>query len=118
MVTIETGLYVRIQQLHDGPKPYPLQSGFNAQTAYRVLGLHTPSETAEAYLILSNDRDELWFISNKHVRTASLNPTPADFRRPLEPLTSPVAQAAQTQTTVKEARRGRTAPQPVPQPAL
>lgn len=70
MVVIEKDLYVVIRELdHErAPQPRPLQSGFSNAIAYRVLGLHSASETSEAYLILANDRDEIWFISNKHVR--------------------------------------------------
>lgn len=50
------------------PQPKPLSNGFSENIAYQVLGLHSASETSEAYLILANDQDELWFISNKHVR--------------------------------------------------
>lgn len=62
------GLTVRIEQLEHGPLPMPLASGFDAGKPYRVLGLYTPSETAEAWFILANDRDEIWFISNRHLR--------------------------------------------------
>lgn len=79
MVYIELGLYVRIEQLKNGPKPEPLLSGFSHGIAYRVMGLHAPSETSEAYLILSNDRDQIWFISNKHVRTAFIDSDTKDF---------------------------------------
>ena len=70
MVYVEAGLYVRMQPLQGAraPQPQPLDSGFNSETAYRVLGMHNPSETADAYLMLSNDRDELWFICTRHVR--------------------------------------------------
>ena len=54
--------------------PRPLDSGFSTASAYRVLGLHAPSETGEAYFILSNDRDEVWFVSNRHFRTYALVP--------------------------------------------
>ena len=56
------------------PQPRPLDSGFSVGTAYRVLGLHAPSETGEAYFVLSNDRDEVWFVSNRHFRTYALMP--------------------------------------------
>lgn len=72
MITFEKGLYVRVQEMEGprAPMPRPLQSGFVAETAYRVLGLHAPSETSDAYFVLSNDRDEVWFITTRHVRTA------------------------------------------------
>ena len=83
MIAFEPSLYVRMEQLASGPRPLPLSSGFNDATAYRLLGLYTPSETAEAYLILSNDRDEIWFISNRHVRVVGLNPSSLALRTSL-----------------------------------
>lgn len=68
MLTLEPGLYLRVVQLPNGPKPLPLESGFNTKTAYRALGLFNPSETSDAYFIFSNDRDEIWFICNRHLR--------------------------------------------------
>lgn len=68
MLTLETGMYFRIEQQPKGPKPLPLESGFNAHTAYRALGAFNPSETSDAYFILSNDHDEVWFICNQHLR--------------------------------------------------
>ncbi|ART78867.1 hypothetical protein [Oceanisphaera avium] len=71
MIFIETGLYVRIEEMEGdrAPMPKPLASGFIKEHAYRVLGVHSPAETSDAYLILSNERDELWFICNRHLRT-------------------------------------------------
>ena len=80
MVTIESGLFLKVQELENGPKPFPLQSGFSHSNAYRVLGLYNPSETSEAYFILANDRDEIWFISNKHFRVVGLFPDNHNFR--------------------------------------
>ena len=74
MISIEPGLYLRVEELDNGPKPYPLQSGFSIGVAYRALGLYNPSETSDAYFVLSNDRDEIWFICNRHLRTLSLLP--------------------------------------------
>lgn len=71
---IESGVYVRIQELAEGPLPKPLDHGFNQDTAYRAIGLYNPSETADAYYILANDRDETWFICNRHVRVAFVDP--------------------------------------------
>lgn len=84
MLSLETALYVRVQELPNGPKPLPLQSGFNLHTAYRALGMFNPSETSDAYFILSNDRNETWFICNRHLRTVALAPHATDFRRPLQ----------------------------------
>ena len=70
MITIESDLYVVIREMggEHSPQPRPLANGFSENVAYRVVGLSTPSETSEAYLILVNDREEIWFISNRHVR--------------------------------------------------
>lgn len=69
-VFLQPDVFVRIEQLEtdNAPQPLPLQSGFSLGKAYEVLGLHAPSESSEAYLILRNDRDEMWFISNRHCR--------------------------------------------------
>lgn len=89
MITLETGLYLRVQELENGPKPFPLQSGFNSHTAYRALGMFNPSETSDAFFILANDRDEIWFICNRHLRAIDIRPEPRLLRRPLTP--SPTA---------------------------
>lgn len=75
MISFEQGLYVRIEEMEGprAPMPSPLQSGFTSETAYRVIGIYNPSETSDAYLMLSNERDEIWFISNRHVRTMGFN---------------------------------------------
>lgn len=80
MLWLEQGLYVRIHELANGPRPLPLQSGFSGDTAYRVLGCFNPSETSDAYYILANDRDEIWFICNRHVRVVVINDVRKDFR--------------------------------------
>ena len=74
MIFFEPGLYLRVQELENGPKPFPLQNGFSLSRAYRALGLYNPSETSDAYFVLSNDRDEIWFICNRHLRTIGLLP--------------------------------------------
>lgn len=84
MLTLEPGVYVRIVQLEGGPTPFPLSSGFNEKTAYRALGLFNPSETSDAFFILSNDRDELWFICNRHARVVGLLPKRLDMRLPTQ----------------------------------
>lgn len=86
MITLENGLYLRVQELQNGPKPFPLQSGFNPDTAYRALGMFNPSETSDAYFILSNDRDEVWFICNRHLRTVALVASNTALRVPLASL--------------------------------
>ena len=82
MVHMEPGLYVRMQPLtgERAPQPQPFASGFNADTAYRVIGMHTTSETADAYLVLCNDRDEMWFICTRHVRVVGVCPHRVDMR--------------------------------------
>lgn len=55
---LESGVYVRMQELPTGPMPLPSRSGFNEHTAYRAIGMYNASESADAYYILSNDRDE------------------------------------------------------------
>lgn len=80
MIDYEKGLYVTIRELPRGPHPMPLANGFNADSAYRVVGIYNPSETGECWFTLSNDRDELWFISQRHVRTFLIDRTRRDFR--------------------------------------
>jgi hypothetical protein len=73
-IFIQPNVYVRIQEMEGdhAPRPLPLKSGFSPDRHYEVLGVHTPSESAEAFLILKNDRDEMWFISNRHCRIVNL----------------------------------------------
>ena len=82
LVTIENDLYVEICEMQGerAPQPRPLPNGFSENVAYRVLGLHSASETSEAYLILANDHEELWFISNRHVRVYGLFPGSTQLR--------------------------------------
>lgn len=79
MMFFEQGLYLRVEELPDGPKPLPLDSGFSTGNAYRALGLYNPSETSDAYFVLSNDRDEIWFICNRHLRTHVLKAEDKSF---------------------------------------
>ena len=84
MTLIEPGLYLRVEELLNGPKPMPLQSGFSKGRAYRALGLYNPSETSDAYFVLSNDRNEVWVICNRHLRTCALMPEEKRFRLPIK----------------------------------
>lgn len=84
MLWLETGVYVRVEELAGGPPPHPLKSGFNTDTAYRALGCFNPSETSDAYFILSNDRDEIWFICNRHLRTAFIRDDIRELRLPFK----------------------------------
>jgi len=79
MIFLEPGLYLRVEEMENGPKPRPLLSGFSLHRAYRALGLYSPSETSDAYFVLSNDRDEVWFICNRHFRTHALMPADSRF---------------------------------------
>ena len=83
MTTLEPGLYVRIEELDNGPKPFPLANGFSPGHAYRALGLYNPSETSDAYFVLNNDRDEIWFICNRHVRSHALLPGVSALHLPI-----------------------------------
>ena len=83
MTSLEPGLYVRIEELDNGPEPFPLTSGFSIGQAYRALGFYHPSETSDAYFVLSNDRDEIWFICNQHVRAYALLPDEQSFTLPI-----------------------------------
>ncbi len=80
MIHIEPGLYLRIQQFPGRPHPLPLDNGFSEGVAYRALGIHSPSETSECYFIVANDRDETWFISNRHFRVVGIYPERRDLR--------------------------------------
>lgn len=69
-IYLKPDIFVKIKQMEGdhAPHPLPLSSGFSEGLSYEILGIHTASESAEAFLILRNDRDEMWFISNRHVR--------------------------------------------------
>lgn len=84
MICVEPGLYVRVEQFPGRPHPLPLASGFAQRVAYRVLGLYSPSETSECYFVVVNDRDETWFISNRHFRVVGLFPERRELRFALE----------------------------------
>ena len=88
MTSLEPGLYVRIEELENGPKPFPLASGFSIGQAYRALGLYNPSETSDAYFVLSNDRDEIWPICNRHKRAYALLPDERSFTLPIREIAS------------------------------
>jgi len=88
MIYIEPGVYVRVLEFAgSGPLPRPLANGFSEVTAYRVLGVYSPAETSEGYFILANDRDELWYISQRHFRVvAALGVQERALHLPLEGL--------------------------------
>ncbi|KHJ66574.1 hypothetical protein QU24_18450 [Pantoea rodasii] len=83
MVWMEQGLYLRVEELPGGPRPLPHLRGFSLTTAYRAPGCFNPSETSDAYFILSNERDEVWFICNRHLRTVVVPGAHIAFRLPL-----------------------------------
>ena len=87
MIEYEPGIYVRVEEMagERAPMPKPLASGFVISQAYRVLGIFSPAETSDAYFILSNERDELWFICNRHLRSAGMMEK-GPFRLPLDQL--------------------------------
>jgi hypothetical protein len=88
MIFIQPGLYLRVEELEGetAPLPSPLQSGFSTDVTYLALGAFSLSESGEAFFVLSNDRDETWFISNRHLRTHMLRPNSTEFRLPLQRL--------------------------------
>ncbi len=127
MLTLENGLYLRVQELRDGPPPRPLASGFSAAVAYRALGMFNPSETSDAYFIFSNDRDEIWFICNRHLRLVGVLADQTAARLPLAAAIAWVAAGAalknagglgqQTQHAPDQPHNTPAAEQPKPVPA-
>lgn len=72
-IYIKPGIYVKIHQ-YEGPRsplPLPLDNGFSEGNTYEILGIYSASETSEAYCILVNDLNQLWFISNRHLEVTS-----------------------------------------------
>jgi len=67
------GLYVRIHTLHgvNAPRPLPLESGFTEGNEYPVLGAIEHSPDAELWLIVANDSNMIYRLSNRHVRYVS-----------------------------------------------
>ena len=64
----------------------PISSTAHLVFASRALGLYNPSETSDAYFVLSNDRNEVWFICNRHLRTYALMPEQKHFRLTIKEL--------------------------------
>ena len=91
MIHLEPGVYVRIHELAGRAHPLPLQNGFSDGKAYRALGIYSPSETSECYFILANDRDETWFISNRHLRVVGVYPAIRKLRFELHTIPEQVA---------------------------
>lgn len=104
MLTLDTHVLMRVVQINDEPCRLPLNSGFSESTAYRMLGMFNPSETSDAYFILSNDRDEIWYICNRDLSTVGVLDDFRGFRVPLDLIArikdgSSVAGAADTSTS-------------------
>lgn len=66
---------VRVEELTtpNAPVPRPLNSGFSRDLTYEVLAIDNPSESADCYFMLENDRHELWWICQKHLRLTPVN---------------------------------------------
>jgi len=79
MIAFHPQLFVRIEELNTprAPQPRPLENGFTADRLYRVLGVANASESSDAFFILANDRDEMWFICQRHLRFGALKDTTA-----------------------------------------
>jgi len=91
MIDFERGLYVSICELPNGPRPLPLNSGFSENVAYRVIGMYNPSESGECWFVLANDADQMWFISQRHLRVQSIRIDIVDFRYSLARHVEPVS---------------------------
>lgn len=72
---IDPRLFVRIVEMEGefAPRPLPLRNGFRSDRAYRVLGGFSHGNECEHLLVLANDRNELWYVSNRHVRVVELD---------------------------------------------
>ncbi len=80
-IDFEKGLYVRIAELETGPLPRPLSSGFSGGVEYRVLAVYNPSESGECWFAMANNRNEIWYISQRHLRASSLDLGDTRFHR-------------------------------------
>ncbi|WP_439881203.1 hypothetical protein ACSX1A_18930 [Pontibacter sp. MBLB2868] len=71
-ITLNPRLYVTLQPL-EHLKPHPINDGrFDPAFAYKVLGAYNASETSECFFIISNTLNEIWFISQRHLRAYKL----------------------------------------------
>lgn len=70
MMWLKAGIMVRIEQLSGdrAPVPLPLSSGFSIDKEYEIMGMWTPSESADAFAVLINDFDQIWYICTRHLR--------------------------------------------------
>lgn len=71
-VYIKSGVKVIINQIDTkfAPQPKPLENNFSEGKEYEIIGLYCPSETSEAFCILVNDLNQIWFISNRHLKVS------------------------------------------------
>ncbi len=71
---VSPGLRVRICTLHGAtaPRPLPDESGFTEGKDYPVLGIIEHSSDAEMWLIVPNDLNMIYRISNRHCRYVPL----------------------------------------------
>lgn len=63
-------LRIRIHELHgvNAPSPSPKESGFTEGRDYPVLGAIEHSPDGELWLIVPNDQNMIYRISNRHCR--------------------------------------------------
>lgn len=65
-----SGLRVRIHALHgvNAPTPSPEFAGFSENAVYPVIGVIEHDPSGEMFLVLPNNKGEIWRLSNRHVR--------------------------------------------------
>ena len=80
MTSAERDLYARGKQLVSGPKPFPLLSGFSTGHPHRAFGSANARAAKDAYFVLRNDSEEIWFSCNCHVRAHALQSDGLTFR--------------------------------------
>ena len=68
MNSLQARLYVPIEEHDGGLRPFLLGSDFLTSQAYRALDFYNPSESSDAYFVLSKDHVEIWFTCSSHVR--------------------------------------------------
>lgn len=78
-IHLQTGLYVRIEEAAPG-QVGPLEQGFSRDRLYRVLDLQDASSLLDAGVVLANDRDEICFVLEPHVRIALIAPERFELR--------------------------------------
>ncbi len=66
-INLSNDLLVTVSQCEKAPTPLLLDDEFSEDRSYKVLDAHSVSESSEAYFILSNNHNEIWIISNRHL---------------------------------------------------